>query len=203
MIYFYARVSSAEQNLARQLERSNEYKVPDRIFSEKKSAESFNRPSYQEMRGLLTEGDEIVVTELDRLSRHKDELKEEIRWYKKKGVVLRVLDLPTTLQEFNGQNWIGELINDILIDVLSSFAEQERTKIKKRQREGIDAMPVVNGKRMSSKTGKPYGRPSIATCIDFEKFLEKTKRGELTVTSACKQLGIGRTTWYKLAREVG
>lgn len=200
MIYFYARVSTKEQNLARQLERVNEYKKPDRIFCEKKSAESFEgRPTYEELRGLLVEGDEVVVTELDRLSRNKDEVKEEIRWYRRNGVVLRVLDLPTTLQDFNGQSWIGELINDLLIDVLASFAEQERTKIKKRQREGIDAMPTVGGKKVSTKTGRAYGRPSALPKSEFFKFLEKTKRGELTVSECCRELGISRTTWYNLA----
>lgn len=196
MIYFYARVSSKEQNLARQLARSEEYKKPDRIFCEKKSAESFDRPSYQEMRGMLVKGDEIVVTELDRLSRNKDELKEEIRWYKTKGVVLRVLDLSTTLQDFNGMDWVGEMINNLLIEVISSFAEQERTKIKKRQREGIDAMPIVNGKRVSVKTGRAYGRPSAVSDAEFEKFFKKQKDGAMTVSECCRELGISRVTWY-------
>ncbi len=197
MIYFYARVSSKDQNLARQLELSEVYKKPDRIFCDKRSGESLDRPSYQELRGILAEGDEIVVAELDRLSRNKDELKDEIRWYKKAGVVLRVLNLPTTLQDFDGQSWIGELINNLLIEVLSSIAEEERTKIKKRQREGIDAMPTIDGKRVSTKTGRAYGRPLSVTDNEFQIFLEKNKKGEMSVSECCRELGISRTAWYK------
>lgn len=83
------------------------------------------------------------------------------------------------------------------------MAEQERDKIEKRRDEGIAAMPIVNGKRVSTKTGNEYGRPSIKLDGDFEKVLKKQKDGEMSVRECCEQLGISRATWYNKVREVG
>ena len=94
------------------------------------------------------------------------------------------------------------MVNNILIEVLASYAEQERIEIGLRQKEGIAAMPIVNGKRISTKTGNEYGRPVIKLHGDFEKFLKKQKDGELTVAECCEQLGISRATWYNKVREV-
>ena len=202
MIHFYARVSSKDQNLDRQLESAKAYKNIDYIFSDKQSGKNFDRPEYIKMKAVVRQGDEVIIKELDRLGRDKEGIKEEIRWFKEQGVTLRILDVPTTLIDFQGQDWIADMVNNILIEVLGAMAQNEREKTRKRQREGIDAMRVVDGKRVSAKTGQTYGRPSAVLEGDFEKFLEKTKRGELTVTAACEQLSIGRTTWYKLAKEV-
>jgi DNA invertase Pin-like site-specific DNA recombinase len=115
---------------------------------------------------------------------------------------LRILELPTTLIDFNGQEWIADMINNMLIEVLTTIAEQEVKKTDKRRAEGIAAMPVVDGKKVSLKTGRAYGRPSIEIVDDFEKFLKKQKDGELTVTECCKRLNISRSTWYNRVSEV-
>lgn len=196
MIYFYARVSSKDQNLDRQLEAAKAYKNIDRVFSDKQSGKNFDRPAYIEMKSVVKPGDEVVVKELDRLGRDKDGIKEEIKWFKDKGVVLRILNVPTTLIDFQGQDWIAEMVNNILIEVMGAMAQNEREKIRERQREGIDAMPIVGGKRVSSKTGNAIGRANKVSDNAFQKFLEKTKKGELSVTTACEQLGISRTAWY-------
>ena len=196
MIYFYARVSSKDQNLDRQLEAAKAYKNIDRVFSDKQSGKNFDRPAYIEMKSVVTPGDEVVVKELDRLGRDKDGIKEEIKWFKDNGVVLRILNVPTTLIDFQGQDWIAEMVNNILIEVMGAMAQNEREKIRERQREGIDAMPIVGGKRVSSKTGNAIGRANKVSDNAFQKFLEKTKKGELSVTTACEQLGISRTAWY-------
>ena len=196
MIYFYARVSSKDQNLDRQLEAAKAYKNIDRVFPDKQSGKDFDRPEYIKMKSIVKPGDEIIVKELDRLGRDKEGIKEEIRWFKEHGVILRILDVPTTLIDFQGQDWIADMVNNILIEVLGAIAQNEREKTHKRQREGIDAMQVVNGKKVSSKKGTTYGRQPLALSDDFEKFLKKQKDGELTVAECCNALGISRRTWY-------
>jgi DNA invertase Pin-like site-specific DNA recombinase len=202
MIYFYARVSSKDQNLDRQLDAARAYKNIDRIFSDKQSGKNFDRPEYIKMKEVVQSGDEVIVKELDRLGRDKEGIKEEIRWFREQGVILRILDVPTTLIDFQGQDWIADMVNNILIEVLGAIAQNEREKTHRRQREGIDAMQVVNGKKVSAKTGRTYGRQAVALDVDFEKFLKKQKEGLITVSECCKQLGISRATWYNRVSEV-
>lgn len=195
MIYFYARVSTKDQNLGRQLEAARAYKNIDRIFCDKSSGKDFDRPEYITLKETVQSGDEVIIKELDRLGRDKDGIKEEIRWFKEAGVILRILDVPTTLIDFQGQDWIADMVNNILIEVLGAIAQNEREKTRRRQREGIAAMPVVNGKRVSAKTGTATGRPRVEN-LDFEKLFRKQKDGELTVDACCEQMGISRSTWY-------
>ncbi len=202
MIYFYARVSSKDQNLDRQLEAAKAYKNIDRVFSDKQSGKNFDRPEYITMKSIVQAGDEVVVKELDRLGRDKEGIKEEIRWFKEQGVILRILDVPTTLIDFQGQDWIADMVNNILIEVLGAIAQNEREKTHRRQREGIDAMQVVEGKKVSAKTGHTYGRPTVVDDDTFEKFLKKQKEGLMTVVECCEELGISRATWYNRANEV-
>jgi DNA invertase Pin-like site-specific DNA recombinase len=204
MIYFYARVSTKEQNLARQLESARAYKDEiDEIFCDKVSGKSFKRPEYERMKNTVVKGDEIVVKELDRLGRNKELIKEELKWFKEQGVFVRVLDLPTTLMEFpTGQEWVFEMVNNILIEVLSAMAEQEKEKTNRRIKEGIAAMPVVDGKRVSTKTGNCMGRSEKITDSEFQKILKKQKDSHMTVTECCRELGISRTAWYKRVAEV-
>ena len=201
MIYFYGRVSSKDQNLARQLEVAKAYKNIDHVYCDKQSGKDFDRPEYQKLKAVVAAGDEVIVKELDRLGRNKDEIKVEIAWFKEAGVDLRILDVPTTLIDFQGQEWIRDMVNNILIEVLGAVAQQEREKTNRRQREGIDAMPVVDGKKFSTKKGCAYGRKPVDLGDDFEKFLKKQKDGLMTVNECCEALGIGRSTWYARVRE--
>ena len=201
MIYHYCRVSSREQNIDRQIAALKAYKPADKVFHDKQSGKNFNRDAYQSMKSLVAPGDEIIIEELDRLGRNKAEMKKELEWYHSQGVIVRILDVPTTLIDFGGQDWIRDMVNNLIVEVLGSVAEQERIKILKRQREGIDAMCVVDGKKISRKTGRTYGRQTI-DIPDFQKFLQKQKDGELTVKECCDILGISRSTWYDRVREV-
>ena len=203
MIYFYTRVSTKDQNLARQLEEAKSYKNVDEVFCDKQSGKTYDRPEYLKLKSVVREGDEVIVKEMDRLGRNKSATKEEIKWFKDNGITLRILELPTTLIDFNGQEWIADMINNMLIEVLTTIAEQEVRKTDKRRAEGIAAMPIVDGKRVSLKTGRACGRPAIELVDDFEKFLKKQKDGELTVTECCKALNISRRTWYNRVAEVG
>ena len=202
MIYFYARVSSKDQNLARQLAEARAYKNIDEVFCDKVTGKKFERCEYERLKSVVRAGDEVIVKEIDRLGRNKPESKDEIKWFSENDITLRILELPTTLIDFNGQEWIKEMINNILIEVLTTIAEQEVKKIDRRRAEGIAAMPIVNGKRVSTKTGRTYGRQPIAPKGDFEKFLKKQKDGEMTVAECCKELGISRRTWYNRVSEV-
>jgi DNA invertase Pin-like site-specific DNA recombinase len=175
----------------------------DEVFCDKQSGKTYERPEYERLKSIVRKGDEVIVKEMDRLGRNKEATKDEIKWFKDNGVTLRILELPTTLIDFNGQEWIADMINNMLIEVLTTIAEQEVKKIDKRRAEGIAAMPIVNGKRVSVKTGRTYGRQAIEIPDDFEKFLKKQKDGEMTVAECCKELGISRSTWYNKVAEVG
>lgn len=143
------------------------------------------------------------MEELDRLGRNKEEIKAELEWFKAHGVIVRVFDIPTTLIDFQGQDWVADMVNNILIEVLGAVAEQERKKIRKRQAEGIQAMPVVDGRRVSAKTGRGFGRPARELDMDeFKGLLQKQREGLITVRDACRQLGISRPTWYEKVRKV-
>ena len=139
-IFGYARVSSREQNLDRQVMALKQYVNEENILTDKSSGKDLDRPAYQALKGALglREGDTLVITSLDRLSRNKTDIKSELQWFQQKKVRLKILDLPTSLIEVpDGQKWIIDMIQNILIEVLASIAEQERLTIRKRQQEGI------------------------------------------------------------------
>ena len=189
--YFSARVSSKDQNLARQLAEAKKYGVPEEnVFCDKITGRKKDRPEYDRMKSILQRGDEVYFKELDRIGRAKHLIKEELEWFKERGIIVRIFDVPTTLMEVpKGQEWVFEMIHNVLIEVLASVAEQEWTKTKQRREEGIAAMPIVNGRRVSSKTGRGFGRAE--TKVDL-RLLD----GE-NVTDACERLGISRTTYYR------
>ena len=200
--YFYGRVSSKDQNLDRQLESARKYKDVDRVFTDKQSGKNMDRVGYQEMKLVLERGDEVVIHALDRLGRNKDAIKEELAWFKDHGVIVRILNVPTTLIEYpEGQEWVMDMVNNILIEVLGAFAEQERENIRKRQAEGIAAMPVdESGRKISKKTGRGFGRAEKRP-ENFEEVYARQQAGELTLKEALAETGLGRTRWYELARE--
>ena len=204
--YFYGRVSAKDQNLARQLESAKKYKDIDGTFTDKQSGKDFNRDEYQRMNSILERGDEVIVHALDRLGRNKDGIKEELAWFKEHGVIVRILNVPTTLIEYpEGQEWVMEMVNNILIEVLGAFAEQERENIRKRQEEGIAAMPVdEKGRKISTKPGKEgrtYGRKEKRP-DNFVDVYERQQRGEIKLKEALQLVGVGRTRWYELVREL-
>ena len=141
MVYGYMRVSTKAQNLNRQEDALLEFGVEkDNIFADKESGKNFDREKYQEMKSILKRNDVLVIKELDRLGRNKVMIKEELRYFKDNGIRLKILNIPTTLIDFpEGQEWVMDMVNNILLEVMSSIAEEERRKIKTRQAEGIAA----------------------------------------------------------------
>lgn len=197
MTYHYYRVSSKDQSVNRQVDALNGYKPADKAYTDKASGKNFDRTAYQRMKAEVVRGDEVIVKELDRFGRNKKEIREELEWFKDHGVTVRILDVPTTLIDFNGQDWIGDLINGLLIDVLSAIAEQERKKIHERMIEGIAA-------KKARGEWEDYGRPKKNVDANvLSELREKNKKGELTIDDCCRRLGISRSTWYSRLREAG
>lgn len=201
----YARVSSKEQNLDRQILKLKEYVPEDFIVTDKASGKDLNRPGYQSLKvgiGKLVKGDTLYIKSLDRFSRNKEEAKRELQYFSKLGVRVKILDLPTSMTDIAaGQEWVLDMINNILIEVLTSIAENERLTIHTRQAEGIAAMPIdgKTGKRTSRRTGRCIGRPPIQFPEHFEFYYRKWKDKEITATSAMKSLGLKTNSFYKLA----
>lgn len=193
-IYGYARVSTKDQNLDRQLKALRDYGIDDRdIIREKASGKSLNREAYQTLRNqLLREGDTLVIVSLDRLSRNKLHIKQELEYYRSRSIRVMILDMPTTLCQVNeGQEWIIEMINAILIEVLASMAEQERIRTLNRQAEGILA---------AKEQGKHLGRPKIKAPEGWSEIYMLWKSDEITAVEAMKRSGLKKSTFYKLAK---
>lgn len=198
------RVSSNEQNEARQLKAFRECgEEIDEIFGDKMSGKSMDRPDYQRMIEKLEPGDLVIFSSLDRMSRSYDDIAEEWRYItKEKGADILILDMRDLLDTRKGKDLIGTLISDIVVKLLSYVAETERQNIRKRQKEGIAAMPVdENGRKISKKTGRGFGRQAKQP-ENFAEVLNKQRSGELTLKEALEQTGVGRTKWYELVREV-
>jgi DNA invertase Pin-like site-specific DNA recombinase len=192
--YYYARVSTREQNLNRQL--SAFYALGGNninIITDKKSGKDLNREGYQYLKSqLLRSGDTLVIKSLDRLSRNKTDIKNELQYFKDNSIRLKVIDLPTTMIDRpEGEEWVIDMMNNVLIEVLGSIAEQERKTIKARQAEGI---------KEAQKKGVKFGRPSIEFPTNWNEVYNKWQNGEITAKTAMELTNTKRTSFYKLAQ---
>lgn len=193
-VFGYARVSTKKQAEDRQVEALLKYGVDERnIIVDKESGKDMERVGYQSLKHtLLREGDTLVVKELDRLSRNKADIKEELESLKEMGVIVRILNIPTTLIQFSEeQSWVLDMVNNILIEVMGSIAEEERNKIRQRQREGIDC---------AVERGVLFGRPRVEYPADWDCVMERVKNGEITSVMAMQLLHLKKTTYYKLRK---
>ena len=189
--FYYARVSSREQNLDRQIEAFKKLGADEReIICDKESGKDFNRSGYQALKNtMLRSGDTLIVKSLDRLSRNKSDIKNELQYFKDNNIRLKVIDLPTTMMNLpEGQEWVFDMVNNILIEVLGTIAEQERQTIRKRQREGIDA---------AKAKGKHLGRPKIEKPDSWEEVVSEWKNGRLTAKQAIQTLGMSKSSFYR------
>lgn len=140
-MYFYGRVSTTDQHAERQITAVRKYRPTlkaENIFIDKITGKTYDRPEWNVLKRILREGDELIVSELDRLGRTKQGIKETLEFIKGKGIIIRCLDIPTTLQDIEGQDWVLELVNNILIEVYSSIAQQELERKEYRQKAGIE-----------------------------------------------------------------
>lgn len=208
MIYGYARVSTAEQNLDRQLEQLRQYITDERyIITDKASGKNFDRRGYNSLVGtddtapLLHEGDLLLITSLDRLGRNYIEIKEQWEHITRTlKADIKVLEIPLLDTTATDGNLDKRFIADLVLQILSYTAQKERENIRKRQRQGIDVMQVVNGKRISAKTGRATGRPNAIYPDNWELIYKQWKNKDITANKAMEILNLKRTTFYKLAK---
>ena len=195
-IFGYARVSSKEQNLDRQIEALKEFGITDEryIIVDKASGKDFNREGYKLLTTqLLRPGDTLVIKELDRLGRNMKQIKEEWNNLLKMDININVIDTP--ILNTSGKTDLEKtLISNIVFELLSYMAEKEREKIRQRQAEGIKALKDKNN-------GKGIGRPKTDMPSNFDEVYKEWKSGSITAKAAMEQLGLKRTTFYKLAKE--
>lgn len=213
MLYFaYHRTSTTDQHLDRGIKSLNEF-IEERgitlnhtIYTDQCTGKNFSRPAYNDMKTemlfQISQGKDVslIVTELDRLGRNKQLTLNEIREMQSKGIRLMVLEIPTTLTDYdtfrdnNMAKMMMETINNMLVEMYASFAQAELEKKEKRQREGIAA------KKARGEWGD-YGRPRA---LDFDKFSKEYKRvldGSLKPTECMKLLGLTKPTYYRYVKE--
>lgn len=192
--YFYARVSSAEQNLDRQI---NEFKLlgaDERdIITDKQSGKNLDRNGYMALKNaLLRPFDTLVIKSLDRLSRNKMDIKNELQYFKDNNIRLKVIDLPTTMLDLpSEQSWVIDMVNNILIEVLSSIAEQEYHTIHERQAAGIKAARSRN---------VHLGRPPLKKPENWDTIIAEYKAANITAKQAMTTLNLKKSSFYKLLK---
>lgn len=186
-IYGYIRVSTREQNEDRQLIALREMSVPEKnIFMDKQSGKDFNRPRYKKLVKKLKPGDLLYIKSIDRLGRNYEEIQNQWRILTKdKGVDIVVLDMPL-LDTRRGKDLMGTFLSDIVLQVLSFVAENERSNIRQRQAEGIAA---------AKAKGIRFGRPPLPLPENFHENYQKWKSGEITCTTAAKACGLPLSTF--------
>lgn len=194
-IYGYARVSSKEQNLDRQLAALKDYGVDDRdIITDKESGKDFNRDGYKVLKEkLLRQGDTLVIKELDRLGRNMQMIKEEWNDLQNLGINIVVIDT-SILNTSNKSDLEKNLISNIVFELLSYMAQKERDKIKQRQAEGIKALREKN-------CGKGKGRPQIDFPLQWKIYYTQWKDKNITAKECMKHLNLKRNTFYSLVKK--
>jgi len=192
MLLGYARVSSKEQNEARQVKSLLEHGINEaNIYIDKASGKSFKRPQYTTLLKVARAGDTIAVTSLDRFGRNYDEIRKQFKSITDKGIHIHVLDMPilNTDQQI-GADLTMQFISDLVLSVLGYVAEQERANIRQRQTEGI---------KRAKERKVVFGRPTKAKQVEVvQELLNKHKQNDLplTIEQACQQVGIARRTYY-------
>lgn len=204
--YGYARVSTKDQHLERQLTAIKKYAPgisDNNIFIDKKTGKDFEREQYQAMKVILehlskasssSDSIELIIEEMDRLGRNATGIKKELLWFKEHNIIVRILEIPTTLLDVDQNNkWVTELINNLLIEVYSAIAEQELEKREKRQAEGIAE---------AKKKGVYKGRKPIEVNESmFKQIYAKWKATEITARQAMKELDLKSNTFYRRVKE--
>jgi DNA invertase Pin-like site-specific DNA recombinase len=205
-IFGYARVSSKDQNLDRQIRILKKYVDSEQdIFTDKKSGKDTDRINYQKLKAMVRRDDIIVCTELDRFARSKQDIKNELQYFKNEGIKVVFLDIPTTkifLSESNSFDQVSDIfdmVNNILIEVIATIAEKERKKIKERQLQGIEE---------AKRRGVKFGRPKKINLKNPEtkkkvlKLIEKVENKEITNCEASELLSISTRYFYTLKKNL-
>ena len=186
-IYGYVRVSTKEQNEERQLIALHEVGVLQKnIYMDKQSGKDFNRPQYKKLLKKLKPGDLLYIKSIDRLGRNYEEIQNQWRIItKEKNADIYAIDMPL-LDTRRGKDLLGTFISDLVLQLLSFVAENERTNIKQRQAEGIAA---------AKAKGIRFGRPPKPLPDNFHEAYQRWKQGEITGTAAAKECGMPLSTF--------
>ena len=194
MIYAYIRVSTKHQNIDRQYEEIKALDIDDRyIYIDRESGKDFDRTKYQKLIKKLKKDDLLIIKSIDRLGRNYHMILEEwSRITKTIGADIKVLDMPLLDTRIEGKNLVGKFISDIVLQVLSFVAENERTNIKQRQAEGI---------RIAKEKGVKFGRPKATLPPNTNEILDKYINKEINNIEAAKLIGISRGTFFRLVKE--
>ena len=189
-IYGYIRVSSKDQNEARQMVALQEYGVaPDKIFMDKQSGKNFERSAYKELIEKLKPGDMLVIKSIDRLGRNYDETIDQWRLITKEiKADIAVLDLPLLNTRQRSADLTGTFIADLVLQILSYVAQTEREAIRQRQAEGI-AIAKANGVR--------FGRRPVELPPEFEALHREYISGELSLREAAERAGMSKSTFHR------
>ena len=192
-VYGYVRVSTQEQNEMRQLLEMQRANISEKsIFVDKQTGSTFERPGYRKMVRRLREGDLLYILSIDRLGRDYEEIQNQWRMLtKEKGVDIVVLDMPL-LDTRQGKDLMGTFIADLVLQILSFVAQNEREKIRERQAQGIAA---------AKARGVKFGRPRKQMPEGFEEMVKEWRRGEITAREAAERCGVSVGTWYRRVRE--
>ena len=194
MIYAYIRVSTKQQNIDRQYEEIKALNIDDKyIYIDKESGKDFDRTKYQKLIKKLKRDDLLIIKSIDRLGRNYQMILEEwSRITKTIGADIKVLDMPLLDTRIEGKNLVGKFISDIVLQVLSFVAENERINIKQRQAEGI---------RIAKEKGVKFGRPKVKLPVNTNEILNKYINKELKHDEATKLIGVSRGTFFNLVKE--
>ena len=192
-IYGYVRVSSTDQNEDRQMLEMQRLKIKKKnIYIDKQSGKDFNRPSYQRLLGKLKKGDLLYVKSIDRLGRNYKEIQDQWRVLTKEMEVdVVVIDMPL-LDTRVYKYLMGTFIADLVLQVLSFVAENERVNIRKRQEEGIKAAKLK---------GVMFGRPMIKVPDNFGSLVKQWERGHIRAEDVAKECDMSIATFYRRLRE--
>ena len=193
-VFGYARVSSKEQNEERQLSAFQKFGIDERdIYVDKQSGKDFNRKEYLTLKNILRENDLLVIKSIDRLGRNYDMIVNEWKDITKNiKADIVVIDMPL-LDTRKNKDLLGTFISDIVLQILSYVAEQERTFIKQRKKEGI---------LVAKNNGVKFGRPKIEKPQNFDIVVNKWKNKEIKSKDAMKLLGLKANTFYNMVKDI-
>ena len=204
--YGYHRTSTREQHLDRGIAEITAYCEQnqlelERIFTDQQTGKNFNRPRYQVLKeDVLRSGDELIITEVDRLGRNKRDTLKELQYFRDHNIRVKILELPTTLMDISKLDntmaqMLMETVNNMLIELYAAMAQAEIEKKEKRQREGIEA-------KKARGDWDDYGRPSAIAIEDFKIHYQKVIDGQIRPTELMKQLGISKSTYYRYVDQI-
>jgi DNA invertase Pin-like site-specific DNA recombinase len=193
VVYGYVRVSSADQNEDRQLLAMGGLNIPqERIYTDKQSGKDFLRPAYKTLTALLKPGDLLYVKSIDRLGRNYEEIQNQWRFLtKERGADIAVIDMPLLDTRLN-KDLMGTFIADLVLQILSFAAQNEREAIRKRQAEGIAAARV---------RGVRFGRPEKELPGNFGELIRQWERRQIKTAEMLKLCRMSRSTYYAKVKE--